>query len=727
MSPEQWGIGVEIDHLTDIWACGILLYRMIAGRHPLYPMDGHQLMVTAMLEMPMPSLADAAPSDVPIELVQVVDRCLRKIKTERWGSASELLAALEPFLPGRRQVAQLASNESPYAGLSSFQEGDAAKFFGRSREVAAMVTRLRERALIGVVGSSGVGKSSFLRAGVVPALKQSGESWESLVVRPGRNPLGALAQMISPMVATAVNLADEIEEQNKLTEKLRREPGYLGSVLRHRARRDGRRLLVFIDQFEELYTQVADPEIRLAFTACLGAMADDPTSPLRVVVSMRSDFLDRVAEDAAFMNELMQGLFFLGPPNRAGLRDALVQPAEMAGFTFELPSIVEDMLDHLETTPGALPLLQFAAAKLWEHRDTSRRMLTHMAYAQMGGVGGALASHADRVVADLGAQRQVLVRAMMLRLVTPERTRAIVPLDELRQLSRDKAESQALIDQLVAARLLVVSSSGGPAPGAGDKGSTVEIVHESLVHSWPTLRRWLEETQEDAALMDQLRTAARQWHAKGRSPDLLWRGNMAEEARRWRARYRGLLPDLERVYVDTVLAAANRAARRRRAFVVGGFITLGAIVAAAMVALVIIQKSRLEANRQAKVAVAANIEAQKQSIEKQKEMGARIKALEDLNKTGLELQRKVEELKKSKEELEARGNELALALDAAEIARKDAERASEAAVKASKEAVASREEAVKAKVETEKLLAKEKERVRKLQEQIGSDVIDVLK
>ena len=724
MSPEQWGIGVEIDHLTDVWACGILLYRMIAGRHPLAPLDGHQLMVTAMLEMPMPSLSDAAPSDVPRELIQIVDRCLRKIKSDRWGSAAELLTALEAFLPGRRQVAQLASDESPYAGLSSFQEGDAAKFFGRSQEVAAMVTRLRERALIGVVGSSGVGKSSFLRAGVVPALKASGESWETLVVRPGRNPLAALASMISPMVATAANLTDEIEEQHKLAEKLRREPGHLGSVLRSRARRDNRRLLVFVDQFEELYTQVADPATRLAFTACLAAVADDATSPLRVVVSMRSDFLDRVAEDASFMNELMQGLFFLGPPNRSGLRDALVQPAEMAGFTFELPSIVEDMLDHLETTPGALPLLQFAAAKLWEHRDPSRRMLTHMAYAQMGGVGGALASHADRVISDLGAQRQVLVRAMMLRLVTPERTRAIVPLDELRDLARDKSESQALIDQLVAARLLVVSSSGAAGPSAngnaGDKGSTVEIVHESLVHSWPTLRRWLEETQEDSALMDQLRTAARQWHAKGRSPDLLWRGNLAEEARRWRARFRGLLPDMERIYVDAVISAATRGKRRRRAAVIGGFIILGALVAAAMVALVVIQKSRIEATKQAAAAVEANDEARKQAGEKQQEMGARIRALEDLNKTGLELQRNIEMLKKSKGELEDREQQLTLALDAAEIARKDAERSGDAAVKASQAAILSKEDAVKAKAETEKLLQRERDRVRKLEDQIGT-------
>src|SRR4029077_2970535 len=124
MSPEQWGIGVEIDHLTDIWACGVLLYRMICGRHPLHPLDGNQLVVTAMLELPMPSMAEAAPPDCPRELIQIVDRCLLKLKEQRWQSAAELLAALEPFLPRRRTVA-LQIDESPYVGLSSFQETDA--------------------------------------------------------------------------------------------------------------------------------------------------------------------------------------------------------------------------------------------------------------------------------------------------------------------------------------------------------------------------------------------------------------------------------------------------------------------------------------------------------------------------------------------------------------------------------------------------------------------------
>src|SRR5207249_3636171 len=155
---------------------------------------------------------DAAPPDCPRELIQIVDKCLMKMKEQRWQSASELLRALEPFLPGRR-TQQLQIDESPYAGLSSFQESDAGKFFGRNREIAAMVTRIRDRPLMAVVGSSGVGKSSFVRAGLVPALKQSGETWETLVIRPGRKPLESLASVISPMVATAINLADDLEEQ----------------------------------------------------------------------------------------------------------------------------------------------------------------------------------------------------------------------------------------------------------------------------------------------------------------------------------------------------------------------------------------------------------------------------------------------------------------------------------------------------------------------------------
>src|SRR5262249_47396969 len=158
-----------------------------------------------------------------------------------------------------------------------------------------------------------------------------------------------------------------------------------------------------------------------------------------------------------------------------------------------------------------------------------------------------LASHADRVVSDIGAQRAPLVRALLLRLVTAERTRAIVPIAELRELSREVGEIQRLIDHMVDARLLVVQVL------EGGKGSTVEIVHESLVQGWPTLRRWLDENQDDAALVDQVRVAARQWQQRGYNHDLLWRGDSAAEAKRFRMRYKGPLADVERAFIDAVV------------------------------------------------------------------------------------------------------------------------------------------------------------------------------
>jgi serine/threonine protein kinase len=727
MSPEQWGIGVEIDHLTDIWAVGVILYRLICGRHPLYPLDGMELVATAMVDVPMPSMQSAAPADVPLELIHIIDRCLLKHKSQRWQSAGELLSVLEPFLPGRRP-AELQIDESPYAGLSSFQEHDAGKFFGRNHEIAAMVTRIRDRPLMAVVGSSGVGKSSFVRAGLVPALKRSGEVWETLVIRPGRKPLDALAAMVQPMVATGANLADDMEVQQRLVDKLRREPGHLGHVLRGRARRDNRRVLLFVDQFEELYTLVADHEERAAFTACLSAVADDATSPLRVVLSIRSDFLDRVTEDNAFLGELTQGLFFLGPPSRMGLRDAIVQPAEMAGFRFEVEAIVDDMLDHLETAPGALPLLQFAASQLWEHRDKARRMLTHNAYAAMGGVAGALASHADRVVADLGPHRHALVRAILLRLVTPERTRAIVPMVEMLELSREVGEVQRLVDQMVDARLLVVQTV------EGGKGSTVEIVHESLVLNWPTLRRWLDENQDDAELVDQLRNAARQWHAKGRDSGLLWRGEMADEAKKFRKRYKGPLSDAERAFLSAVVTLEVTAQRRRRALVVSGFVGLSALVVAAMIALVIIQKSRSEATQQRAVAVEAQKEAERQLAAAQRKEQER-QAAEAAKEKVVEEKKVVDvALDKSLVQLEAANQDLTRALEQSKEnerrAEENAQRAEDSAARATRahaEAVAAQQEALKAKAEAERLYKQEYERAERMKKQIGSSIVDELK
>ncbi|WP_257450943.1 serine/threonine-protein kinase [Archangium lipolyticum] len=733
MSPEQWGNGVPIDHRTDIWAVGIMLFRMLAGQHPLGTMSGPQLAVTGLLDEPMPALRTVAP-DVPKELADIVDRCLRKHKEERFPDAQSLLRALEPFLPGRYGRGELRIDESPYAGLSSFQEADANRFFGRTREITALVNRINDQPLLAVVGPSGTGKSSFVRAGVLPVLKRSGTPWESLVIRPGRSPLSALAGVVAPLVSSSPSIEEDIREQQMLVERLRAEPGFVGSVLRSRARREHRRILLFVDQFEELYTLVPDAKDRLAFTACLSGIADDATSPIRVVLSIRSDFLDRVPEDERFMAELSQGLYFLSSPSRDGLRDALVQPAEMAGYRFETPAMVDNMLEHLESAQGALPLLQFAATQLWEARDPSRKLLTESAYKSIGGIAGALASHADSVLASLSTQERTLVRALFLRLVTPERTRAIVSLEELRELTKDTGEMQRLIDHLVQARLLVVQT------GSGATGATVEIVHESLLHSWPTLRRWLDEGQEDAGFLEQLRNAARQWQAKNFDGNLLWRGEMVEEAQRFQRRYRGELPRLQQDFLEAVSSQAKRATRLRRALLIGSTVFLALLVVAAAVALVVIRNSQREAERQAEAArqaetVARNAEATARTaeaeakqhlVEVQAKELERQKAAEEARKAQQAAEEAASQVARANEELLSKNDELLSALKRAREAQMRARGAKKRAELSAEEAREAKAAALKAAQELEELLRKERERNKRLNDRLGP-VIENLK
>ena len=667
MSPEQWGADT-VDHRTDVWAVGIMLFQMVAGQHPLGSAQGRQLMITGLLNEPMPGIRTVCP-ELADELADIIDSCLVKPKHDRMGSARDLLEALEPLLPGR-YTRRLRINQSPYAGLNAFQEADADRFFGRTDEIAAAVARLRDQPLLGIVGPSGVGKSSFVRAGLVPGLKQSGESWTALVARPGRQPMAALAQVVVGLVGESSSSAvsQDLLEHEAVLDRLVTEPGFLGVVLRSRARKQSQRILLFIDQFEELYTLGADQDQRKAFTTCLASLADDATAPLRVVLSLRSDFLDRVPEDKHFMAELAQGLFFLTHPAQESMREALVKPAEMAGFQFESPDMVEHMLEHLGHTSGGLPLLQFAASQLWEARDTEQKLLTEESYRALGGIAGALASHADSVVAEFPAHDQHWIRAIFQRLITPERTRAIVSTRELYELSRNPGDIQRLVDRLVRARLLVIRTD------ESGSGALVEIVHESLIHSWPLLRRWLDENQDDAAFLEQLRTAAKQWRARGYPNGLLWRGEAMEEARRWARRYRGDLPDLQRAYLSAVISFATRNDRRKRRAVAIAFALLSLLVVAACIGLILIRDAERESTRQAARAkeVGKELEAQLTQTETARQQLETAK--QQVTRQRDEAERANQELASTNQQLEATTEELSIALKQAKRAKRRARR-----------------------------------------------------
>ncbi|WP_438044828.1 nSTAND1 domain-containing NTPase [Sorangium sp. So ce128] len=601
MSPEQL-LGWDVDSRSDLWAVGILLYTLLAGAHPLDPFSVARLADIVTLDVPMPRVSARRP-DVGA-LGSLVDRCLRKRKDERIGSAKELLAELEALLPGRK-APDLGEGESPFAGLSAFQEADAARFFGRDRDVAAMMARLRNQPLLTVVGPSGAGKSSFVRAGVIPALKRSSERWETFIVRPGRRPLSALVDVLMQVAererAGVPAGPGELADHDGLVACLRAQPGHLGARLRARCRREGTRhhALLFVDQFEELYTLGASREERAAFVACLEGVADDASSPLRVLLAIRSDFLDRMADDHDFVIDVTRGLLLLPPMGRDGLRDALTRPLEAAGHRFETAEMVEEMLGTLESTRSPLPLLQFTAAKLWEARDREHRLLTRDSYDRLGGVAGALSAHADAVLSALPAREQRLARAVLVRLVTPERTRAVVSLEELHGVAQNGGGPageaiEQVVQHLAGARLLLIETGGER------EGTTVELVHESLIERWARLGQWLAESEQDAQFLARLRAAAQQWEASGWAEGLLWRGRAAEDARAWQKRRRALegadvgagLGRREERYLSAVIDLSLRARRLRRRLTTGVSATLCAFA-------VVVSYLAIRANQQA--------------------------------------------------------------------------------------------------------------------------------
>jgi hypothetical protein len=281
---------------------------------------------------------------------------------------------------------------------------------------------------------------------------------------------------------------------------------------------------------------------------------------------------------------------------------------------------------------------------------------------------------------------------------------------------------------MVDARLLVVQTL------EGGRGSTVEIVHESLIQGWPTLRRWLDENQDDAQLVDQLRVAARQWQQKGFDAGLLWRGDSADEARRFRLRYKGPLSDVERGFLDAVISHETAQARRRRAAIIGGFAALSLIVVATMVLLVIIQKSRTEAKDNLATAEVAKAEAEHQlgiaQTKERQRLAAEAEKVKAVAATGV-VQGKLGE---SEEQLRIANEELVKALaeeteskNKAVHAQLRAEQNEQRAQKAEADALEAEAVAVKAKDEAKRAYDKEHDRAERLTKQLGSTTIDTLK
>ncbi len=438
--------------------------------------------------------------------------------------------------------------KTPYLGLTTFTSADADLFFGRERDTEAFLNRLRVQPLLALIGASGAGKSSFLQAGVFPELPKQ---WQTITVRPGVTPVNSLLAKLKK------DFGKIPEELNK---NITTDSSILGKYLRSIAEKANSTLLIFVDQFEELFTLCPSLTERQFYASMLANAACSPEEPVRVVLALRDDFLIRAKQLPGLRERLSHGLEVLTTPALEDLLRILITPAERSGYQFEDEALPREIVAAVADQAGALPLLAFTAAKLWELRDRGFKQLRRKTYLGMGGVGGALAQHAESMLAAMSVSEQRLVREAFRQLVTSEGTRASLTQTELIHLLGSSEEAKVVLEKLIASRLLVVSE--------GELAQErVEIVHEALLLAWPRLIQWQQEEKENTRLRDQLRIAAKQWDERGRVKGLLWRDEALTEYQLWRSRYSGKLTELEEAFAQASLSEARRGLRRTRIIV----------------------------------------------------------------------------------------------------------------------------------------------------------------
>lgn len=512
--------GQVADRRSDVYQLGCILYELVTGRAPL--LDTPPAEAT-------PSLARAV-SDGVARFAAVVDRCLAVDPQRRFASGDELREALER-LAAPAFGAELPDG-NPYRGLMAFDAEHRALFFGRGAEIRAVLERLRAEPFVVVAGDSGVGKSSLCRAGVVPHVSEGalgdGLAWSCVTFTPGRHPVLALvSELARPLGVDEQDLLRAVDDA----------PGELARALR-RGLGNARGLLVFVDQLEELAT-LADRSEAARAGELLGQLAAGVPG-VRLLASVRGDFLARVAELPGLGAELSRAVYLLRSLTQDGAREAIVGPARVKGGQFESDALVDQLVASVANEHAIeLPLLAFTLAQLWDARDPASQTISAQSLEAIGGVRGALALHADGVLDAMPAPQKAAVRSLLLRLVTPERTRARRTAGEL------GPDHASVLDALVRARLVVA------------RDDSFELAHERLIDGWPMLAQWLAEANETQIARARLATSATDWERLGHVKQALW-------SERHLAQIAAVMPGEMTASERAFVAASRRALRRRR-------------------------------------------------------------------------------------------------------------------------------------------------------------------
>ena len=492
-----------------------------------------------------------------------------------------------------------ATSPCPYKGLLRFEPEDATWFYGRERLVAELLALVGATRFAGVMGPSGSGKSSLARAGLLAGLRDGSlpgsAAWPQVLLAPGRDPLHELGKGLASVCRTP---------PDGLTARLWDEPGAIG-LIADRALdglEDDARVVIVVDQFEELFTTCTDRAVRERFVDVLVHSATAVESRTSVVVAMRADYFGHCADHADLAGLLRDTNMLVGPMRPDELQRAIEEPADRAGLAIE-PGLVERIFDDVGTEPGALPLMETALLETWLRRRG--HTLTLSGYDEAGGVRGAVAHLAEGVYEPMTPDAQRVTRGIFLRLAEPgsglDDVRRRAPLDEL--ITSD--DHAAVLATLVEHRLVVTNDSTG------------EVAHEALLREWPRLRSWLEEDREGRRMQRALADATQVWDGSGRDDDLVFRGTRLAAAVEVADSHPEDVNPLEREFLgaghtvhDTELQRARRTARRLRRLTIGLATLLVVSLAAGGFALV----QRSNARREAGVADARHLAAEARVI-----------------------------------------------------------------------------------------------------------------